>query len=81
MENNVAIHINATTRQKTKEWYNDKGELHREGDLPARIEQNGASTWYKHGIIHRGDNKPARIDSDGTKFWYIDGKVSSWCRS
>ena len=30
-------------------WYNEKGELHREGDLPAVIYDNGHKEWWVNG--------------------------------
>lgn len=55
-------------------WQNDKGVAHREGDLPARID-NGNRFWYKDGVLHRGGDKPAYISRDGKRSgWYWRGE-------
>ena len=62
------------TEDGTKEWLDNDGELHREGDQPARIEADGNKFWYVHGEQHRNGDQPAYIGTDGTKFWYLHGK-------
>ena len=57
----------------TTRWYNEKGELHRDDDLPAFIGCNGTKKWYKNNKLHRLKG-PAVIWSDGTKGWFIEGK-------
>ena len=32
-----------------KIWYNDVGQIHRDGDLPAVIRTNGSVAYYKNG--------------------------------
>jgi len=55
-----------------KEWYNSKGQLHRE-DGPARELANGISkAWYINGNLHREDG--AAIEWYGKKSWWINGK-------
>ena len=39
---------------KTKVWYNEAGELHRENGLPAR-EYDGHKVWYLDGVCCRFD--------------------------
>jgi len=53
----------------TKEWYNEKIELHRE-DGPAIERPDGTREWYKHGFLDR-ENGPAIEEPDGTKQWYM----------
>ena len=68
---------------KSYYWYNKKGQLHRENDLPAviRYTRDGSvseKAWFINGKYHRiGD--PARIDyitygSIGGKYWFQNGK-------
>ena len=54
------------------EYYNYKGELHREDDLPAIESSTGYKSWYINGQLHRTGG-PAIEDSDGYKAWYING--------
>ena len=56
----------------TKRWYNKKGQLHRENDLPAVEMENGYKAWYKNGKRHRLKGY-AVIYSDGSGKWYING--------
>ena len=56
----------------TKEWINEKGELHRE-DGPAREFVNGTKVWYINGLRHRKDG-PAIEHGDGYRVWYLHGK-------
>ena len=58
----------------TKRWYNDKGKLHRENDLPAIEWTDGSKEWWLNGKLHRENDLPAIEYSDGTKFWYLNGK-------
>jgi hypothetical protein len=50
------------------EWVTTRGVLHRSGDKPARIWQNGREEWWFNGALHREGDKPAiyQSDSDGT---------------
>jgi len=48
-----------------------EGKKHREGDLPAVIE-NGTKYYYKHGLRHR-TNGPAIEYFNGGGEWYLDG--------
>ena len=58
----------------TKEWW-WKGKLHREGDLPAVIMNDGKSfEWWVNGKRHREGDQPAVIYSaDPYKAWYVNG--------
>ena len=38
-----------TTQWGTKYWYNENGQLHRDGDQPAIEYGNGQKSWYKAG--------------------------------
>ena len=53
------------------EWYNEKGELHRE-DGPAVEWACGHKSWFKEGQRHR-ENGPAIEWANGYKEWYLDG--------
>lgn len=61
-------------------WKNDRGEVHREGDLPASILYNEygnvtCQTWMLNGVITRSGDRPARINSLG-KYWFdSDGQL------
>jgi hypothetical protein len=57
----------------TKHWYNDKGELHRENDLPAVEYAGGTKCWYLNGKRHR-ENGPAVESANGSKFWWLNNK-------
>ena len=62
-----------TDEDGTKRWYNDKGELHRENDLPAIEYADGSKFWYLNGKLTE-KMIPAIEHADGTKFWYLNGK-------
>ena len=57
----------------TKYWRNKKGNLHRDGDLPAVIYADGTKSYYKNGNCHREGGKPAMITKKRYEYW-IDGK-------
>ena len=48
--------------------------LHREGDEPAIICENGSKIWYKNGQLHREGDLPAYIDANGNKYWFKNGQ-------
>jgi len=54
-------------------WNNEKGEVHRLGDLPAVEWTNGTKIWYLNDNLHRVDG-PAIEYADGDKFWYLNGE-------
>jgi hypothetical protein len=45
-------------------------KLHRAGDLPSLILQDGTRYWYKNGQLHRDEDKPAVISNEGSKHWF-----------
>ena len=53
-----------TDKYGNKKWYNKKGELHRDDDLPAIEWSDGTKKWYKNNMIHRVDG-PAIIIPPG----------------
>lgn len=56
-------------------WY-DEGEIHRDGDKPARISESGIWEWRKRGRTHRDGDKPALIGlPPGKGTWYKDGRI------
>jgi hypothetical protein len=65
----VTVDNDGTTR-----WYNEQGQLHREGDLPAVEWANGGKSWYINGERNREGGLPAIEFADGGKCWYINGK-------
>lgn len=53
---------------------NEKGEVHRDDDLSAVIDQ-GLLAWFEHGLLHREGDLPAQIIRDGeTQIWFKKGK-------
>jgi len=59
----------------TKSWYNEKEQLHRENDLPARISKDGTMEWFKYGKYKRKKNKPTIIKSDNSLVFHQEQKV------
>jgi hypothetical protein len=55
-------------------WYKD-GVLHRDGDLPAIIFDNGQMEWYNNGRPHRDGDKPAVMDTKGNMSWVVHGRI------
>lgn len=56
-------------------YFDDNGELHRGGDLPAVECPDGELMWFKNGSHHRDGNKPAIIKSDGSKSYYKNNET------
>ena len=59
----------------TISYYNEEGQLHRDGDKPAIIYSDGTKVYYVKGKLHRDGDEPAIIQHDGRKEWYQDGKL------
>ncbi len=61
----------------TKKWFNDKGQLHREGG-PAIEYANGEKHWYINDKCHREDGPAVEYD-DGRdaykEYWYYGQKI------
>jgi hypothetical protein len=57
-------------------WFDQRGNLHREGGFPAVEFPDGSKRYYEHGKRHRIDG-PAVLNSDGTNQWWIDDKQLS----
>jgi hypothetical protein len=57
-------------------YYNQQSQfvMHRDYDLPARIETNGLRTWAIHGLRHR-ENGPAHITETGSMWWYQNDRI------
>ena len=78
----VQENININSNHKIKipsenefgEWKNEKGELHRENDLPAIVRSDGTKQWWINGKLHRENDLPAIIRSNGVKEWWINGR-------
>jgi hypothetical protein len=52
-------------------WYKN-GLIHRDGDQPAWITEDGECRWYKDGLIHRDNDLPAVV-KDNEQEWYSHG--------
>lgn len=59
----------------TEEWYDQDGQFHRDGDLPAVTYANGDKFWYQYGKLHRENDLPACEFGSGTKNWYQHGNL------
>ena len=59
----------------TRWWHNSRGELHRDGDLPAVIRASGNRCWYQSGMLHRDDDLPADVYANGARCWYQNGAL------
>jgi hypothetical protein len=60
-------------------WYKDD-LLHRDGDLPAIIQNNKNSYWYQNGKLHRLKN-PACIEPFGWSTSTIKNPYRSWYKN
>ena len=65
--NNVLHYVDYNTIEYSR--------LHREGDLPAIIYDDGSKFWYKNGQPHRDGDEPASIHASGNKVWYKNGQL------
>jgi len=58
----------------TTTYYNARGQLHREGDLPALVLEGyykGNQEWWRDGVLHRdAGDQPAVITHTGTMKWF-----------
>jgi hypothetical protein len=56
-------------------WYK-RGVLHRDGDQPALIFEDGLRLYYQNGVLHRDGDLPARENDikGGITIWYRNGK-------
>ena len=66
--------VRTVTAWGTVEWRNPKGQLHRDGDLPAVEAKDGSKYWYQNGEHHREGGPAVELES-GTKGWYQNGKL------
>lgn len=61
-------------------FYDEDGEWHRDGDLPAFYHTNGHQKYYYHGILHREHFSPAVINTDGLlEYWVYGEKIGESC--
>lgn len=58
----------------TREWLDEDGKRHREGDQPAIIYADGSQMWYSHGKLHRSNGLPAVIMANGRQEWWNNGE-------
>jgi hypothetical protein len=56
-------------------WRDEDGKLHREGDLPAVIRNDGTRGWYKHGKVHRDGDMPAIEHPNGNRVWWVNDVI------
>lgn len=56
-------------------FYDINGELHRDNDLPAFINEVGEMHYYHHGRRHRGIFKPAVIRPNGVYEYWVYGEL------
>jgi len=56
-------------------YQNDKGQLHRDGGLPAIAGADGSKAWWENGQRHRTGGLPAVEWADGSKEWYENGQL------
>ena len=54
-------------------WVNAGGNLHRDGDLPARVCSDGSLEWWNNGKLHRVGDLPSVVNADGSMFWFQCG--------
>lgn len=53
----------------TIRWYDEKGQIHRDNDLPAIVRSNGTQEWWVKHKMHREGDLPAFIGSQGARIW------------
>ena len=73
---NKPIRLKSTMRVNPHgivEYVLEDGTLHRDGDLPAKIDPIGVFSYWKNGRLHR-KNGPAVINHDGSKSFYHNGE-------
>ena len=58
-----------------KHWTNEKGETHRDGDLPAIEYADGYKEWWINGDCYRENGLPAIEYANGDKAWYDENGV------
>jgi hypothetical protein len=77
MSKNKSIRLKSTMRVNPHgivEYVLEDGHtLHRDGDLPAKIDPIGVFSYWKNGRLHR-KNGPAVINHDGSKSFYHNGE-------
>jgi hypothetical protein len=77
MSKNKSIRLKSTMRVNPYgivEFVLEDGHtLHRDGDLPAKIDPIGVFSYWKNGKLHR-KNGPAVINHDGSKSFYHNGE-------
>ena len=56
-----------------KRLYDENGDLHSYGGMPAIMYKNGTNVWYKHGKKHGNNGLPAVIYPSGKKSWWENG--------
>jgi hypothetical protein len=57
-------------------WWHKSGRVHRLGDKPAYIGNNGDLEWYRDDNLHREGDKPARIREQGLSVsWWRKGRL------
>ncbi len=67
------IHITPNNSDKRRyealnTWYRH-GKVHRDGDKPALIWEDGACVWSYNDRYHRDNDKPAMVQPKGSMYW------------
>ena len=60
----------------TKVWKNERGQIHRGGDLPAKIYKDGKKEWWHNGMRNRWHGAPAVEYPNGSKEYWLYGKFT-----
>jgi len=75
MESLFEVKLLKIKTKKATRYYNFDDKQHRDNDLPAVIDSNGAQIWYRNGLRHRDNDLPAVIHLNGDQLWYQNGKL------
>ena len=71
--NKQNVSVNITLADGTKEWHNEKGQLHRE-DGPAVEWINGDKEWWINDRLYRKSG-PAIEYANGNKEWWVNSQL------
>ncbi len=65
-------HLMYVIEKGSKVWYKD-GVIHRDDDLPAKIDRFGIKYWYQNGKLDRPSGGPSIDYHSGLLAWYKNG--------
>jgi len=60
-------------------WYNQQGQLHREGGKPAVERADGTKEWWVNGQPNREGGKPVIEYANGGRVWYVNDEPQREC--